>query len=74
LEWIAKDLGPDSYVNLMDQYRPAGRVGGGRYPEIDRRPTAEELEAARRIAVEVGLRRLDRRRPHPRLLRRFLAP
>jgi putative pyruvate formate lyase activating enzyme len=25
LEWIAAELGPGTYVNLMDQYRPAGR-------------------------------------------------
>ncbi len=24
LQWIAHELGPDTYVNLMDQYRPAG--------------------------------------------------
>lgn len=26
LEWIATELGPDTYVNLMDQYYPAGKV------------------------------------------------
>jgi len=72
LEWIARELGPDTYVNLMDQYRPAGRVGAQRYPEIARRPTGAELDEARAIAAELGLRRLDERRPHPRLLRRML--
>jgi putative pyruvate formate lyase activating enzyme len=30
LEWIAAELGPDTYVNLMDQYRPAGKVSATR--------------------------------------------
>jgi len=71
LEWIAAELGSDTWVNLMDQYHPAGKVGGGRFREIDRRPNSEELQEARRIARDAGLTRLDERRPHPRLLRRL---
>jgi putative pyruvate formate lyase activating enzyme len=56
----------------MDQYHPAGKVAGGRYEEIGRRPTSAELEEVRAIAAELGLRRLDERRPHPRLLRRMV--
>src|SRR2546422_3634681 len=26
LAWVARELGPDTYVNVMDQYRPEGRV------------------------------------------------
>jgi putative pyruvate formate lyase activating enzyme len=63
LEWIAKELGPETYVNLMDQYRPAGKVGGTKFPEIDRRLTTAEFREARRIAADAGLRRLDERRP-----------
>jgi putative pyruvate formate lyase activating enzyme len=61
LEWIVTELGPDTWVNLMDQYRPAGRVGGGRFAEIDRGLTSEEYREAVRMADELGLRRLDRR-------------
>src|SRR3989442_390192 len=25
LAWVARELGPDTYVNVMDQYRPEGR-------------------------------------------------
>jgi putative pyruvate formate lyase activating enzyme len=71
LEWIASELGPETYVNLMDQYRPAGKVGRERYAEIDRRVTTDELRQARRLAVDLGLR-LDDRRPDPRLLRALL--
>lgn len=62
LEWIATELGPDTYVNLMDQYHPAGKVSAERYVEIHRRLPSAELAQARTIARDVGLRRLDERR------------
>ncbi len=62
LEWIATELGPDSYVNVMDQYRPAGKVSGSRYAEINRTVSHGEYRLARRIAEDLGLR-LDERRP-----------
>jgi len=67
LEWIARELGPDTYVNLMDQYYPAGKVDEERYSEINRRLTSAEFVEAQRAAAQLGLRRLDVRRPHPRL-------
>jgi len=72
LEWIATTLGSDTYVNLMDQYHPAGKVGESAYPEINRTLTSAEFREAWRIASELGLQRLDVRRPHPRLRRRML--
>jgi putative pyruvate formate lyase activating enzyme len=72
LEWIVATLGPDTYVNLMDQYYPAGKVGELTYPEINRRLTSGEFREAQRIAGDLGLRRLDVRRPHPRLRRRMM--
>ena len=59
LRFIAERLGPDTYVNLMGQYYPAGKTE--RYPEIHRRPDAQELVRAYEIAAELGLRRLDAR-------------
>jgi putative pyruvate formate lyase activating enzyme len=59
LRFVAEQLGPGTYVNLMDQYYPAGKTE--RHPEIDRRPYAEELVRAYEIADELGLRRLDER-------------
>jgi putative pyruvate formate lyase activating enzyme len=59
LRFVADELGPDTYVNLMGQYYPAGR--SDRYEEIDRRPRRDELERAFEIADGLGLRRLDRR-------------
>jgi putative pyruvate formate lyase activating enzyme len=61
LRFVAEVLGPGTYVNLMGQYYPAGKVGDGRYEEIDRRPTRGELADAFEIADGLGLRRLDRR-------------
>ena len=53
------DLSPDTYVNLMDQYRPAGRVSDARYAEINRRVNGEELENAYAVARASGLHRFD---------------
>ncbi|MBI4513996.1 MAG: radical SAM protein, partial [Gemmatimonadetes bacterium] len=72
LRWIRDELGPDTYVNVMDQYYPAGKVSEALYPELNRRLTREEFLQAQRIAKSLGLRRLDERRPHP-LLRARLA-
>lgn len=59
LRFVAEELGPDTYVNLMAQYRPAGR--SDRFEEINRRPCPEELARAYEIADRLGLRRLDPR-------------
>ena len=72
LGWIREELGPDTYVNLMDQYRPAGKVGPERFAEIDRRPSPAELREAYSVARDLGLRRLDERRAHPLLRRRLV--
>ncbi len=63
LKWIAEELGQDTYVNLMDQYCPAGKVGNADYVEINRRVTSKEYEAALEAAYSVGLRRLDAHAP-----------
>jgi putative pyruvate formate lyase activating enzyme len=59
LRWVADELGPATYLNLMGQYRPDGLVGGADYREIARRPSREELARAVATAFELGLRRLD---------------
>jgi putative pyruvate formate lyase activating enzyme len=62
LEWIAAELGTDSYLNLMDQYRPAGKVSATRYTELNRPLTSREFAEARAVAGDLGLARLDERR------------
>jgi putative pyruvate formate lyase activating enzyme len=59
LTWIATTLDRDTFVNLMDQYRPAGKVAAGRFAEIGRALAPVEFAAARRIAADLGLWRLD---------------
>jgi putative pyruvate formate lyase activating enzyme len=60
LEWLRRELGADTYLNLMDQYRPAGKVGGAAFPEIDRGLTSREWSEAVRLAASLGFR-LDQR-------------
>jgi putative pyruvate formate lyase activating enzyme len=71
LRWIASELGCETYVNLMDQYYPAGKVSGDRFPEINRRLTSAEYREAVTMARDFGLRRIDERNPKPGLLARL---
>jgi putative pyruvate formate lyase activating enzyme len=57
LAFLAKEISRDTYVNLMDQYRPCFHAA--EYPGIDRRPTRAELREARTMARRLGLHRLD---------------
>jgi putative pyruvate formate lyase activating enzyme len=69
LEWLAREISPDTFVNIMSQYRPEHLVGrtpgnvdgacSARYAEIDRRPTREEIEHAYGAARQAGLWRFD---------------
>jgi len=59
VEFLATELSTDTYLNLMDQYRPCGQAG--RFPEICRRVTEDEMAEARLAARHVGLTRLDDR-------------
>ena len=67
MKWLAEEVSPDTYVNVMGQYQPQYEVGAiardgkKKYVEIDRRPTALEMTAARAAAREAGLQRLDTR-------------
>src|SRR5262249_59855080 len=59
--FLADEMSADTYVNVMDQYYPAGAVGEGRFPELCRRPDGATLLAARQAARAAGLWRLDTR-------------
>ena len=63
IRWIAGELSPTTYVNVMAQYYPAGKVSRADYEEINRRVTACEYEEALGEAWRAGLLRLDPRRP-----------
>jgi putative pyruvate formate lyase activating enzyme len=57
LRFVADELGPDTYVNLMAQYYVSGKVGqNGQYAEIARGVQREEYEQALALALRLGLR------------------
>ncbi len=60
MRFIAEEISKDTYVNIMDQYRPCGEVRPGSI--LDRYITNEEYEEAVSSALACGLHRLDERR------------
>jgi putative pyruvate formate lyase activating enzyme len=54
LDFLAEEIGADTFVNVMDQYRPCYQAS--RDALIDGLPSAEELAAARRHAHALHLR------------------
>jgi putative pyruvate formate lyase activating enzyme len=60
LAFLAEEVSPQTYVNVMNQYRPCDRAG--EYPPLDRRITSGEYADAIGLARRLGLR-LDQRRP-----------
>jgi len=67
MRFLAHEVSPDTYVNVMAQYRPAGAVAEGRYPELSRRADADEIESIVAFARAEGLWRFDERwRTHER--------
>lgn len=59
MQWVASELGPDAYVNVMAQYHPACRVSEAEYPEINRCITGGEFQKALGDFRSAGLVRLD---------------
>jgi len=57
VRWVARELSPGTYVNIMAQYRPEHRAFD--YPKIARRTTGAEWEQAMQWAREAGLTNLD---------------
>jgi len=66
LAFLAGEISPNTYLNLMDQYRPCYRAD--EYPELDRPLTREEYREALEAAARHGLARLDQRRPGIRVM------
>jgi putative pyruvate formate lyase activating enzyme len=57
-KWVARELSPETFVNLMAQYRPAylARKQPKRYPKIARRLTNAEWAKAVEWAQKAGLK------------------
>jgi len=53
MEFIAKEISLNTYINIMEQYRPCGEASG--IPEISRPVTAREYLNALEIARSFGL-------------------
>ena len=63
MRFLASELSCNTYVNVMAQYHPDGKVHADQYSELDRRITPQELADAYQTAQEAGLHRFDERRP-----------
>jgi putative pyruvate formate lyase activating enzyme len=67
MQWLAREISRDTYVNIMGQYHPdyeVGRIardGSRKYAEIDRAPTSREMDDAYAAARDAGLWRFDAR-------------
>ncbi len=63
-QFLAREISPDTYINIMAQYHPAYKARECAIREgvpLDRRLTPDEYHAAVAAAAEAGLYRFDRR-------------
>jgi len=58
MRFLAQEISPDTFVNVMPQYRPHGRAH--EHEPINRTLWADEFERALAIAREEGIRRFNR--------------
>ena len=61
MKYLSKEISADTYLNIMAQYFPAGKVNEIKYQEINRRPHSQELATVEKIARQCGLHRFDQR-------------
>ncbi len=61
MRFLANEISPNTYVNIMDQYRPCWKSFN--YPPLNRGITKEEFEDAVEAAKTAGLHRLHSERP-----------
>ena len=65
VNFLANEVSPDTYVNIMAQYHPCHKAS--QFPSLSRRISAGEFQEAVTLACQAGLCRLDE--PRPLLLR-----
>lgn len=56
LKWFQRELPESTYLSLMSQYTPFGKIEG--MPELSRKITAREYNAVVDTAIEIGIERL----------------
>ena len=54
IKFIAEKISKDSYINLMDQYRPMYKAD--KFPQINRRVLPDEFSQAEQIAIKYGIK------------------
>ncbi len=57
MNFLAAEISPRTYVNIMGQYRPCFHAY--QFDQLSRRPTMVEIDQAVALAKEAGLTRLD---------------
>lgn len=62
MKFLAREVSPHTYVNIMAQYYPAGKVSREKYAEVNRGVTQQEYANAVAAARKAGLHRFDERR------------
>jgi putative pyruvate formate lyase activating enzyme len=69
MEWLANEISPDTYVNLMSQYRPEGEVlnlsARSTFADLCRATTGQEMSEACQAAHKAGIWRLETASPPP---------
>jgi putative pyruvate formate lyase activating enzyme len=60
VRFLSEEISVHTYLNLMNQYRPAYKIIGD--PQLNRRLHPEEYTQAREQTLAAGLQRLDHRR------------
>jgi putative pyruvate formate lyase activating enzyme len=59
VKFLSHEISPHLYINIMDQYYPAGKVSLDQFAEINRRITAQEFASAVSDARNAGLYRFN---------------
>ena len=59
MDFLAGEISTNTYVNVMDQYRPCGRAHKDAF--VNRRLSSEEFRRAMDAAIRAGLKRIDPR-------------
>jgi len=60
VDFLAKEISPHTYVNIMNQYHPCYKAS--QVPSLARRISPAEFQEAMELAYQAGLSRLDRAR------------
>ena len=56
LKWFSRELPQNTYLSLMSQYTPFGKIEG--FPELSRPVTAREYDAVVQTAFDLGIKNL----------------